>query len=105
MAWAGSERASQLPSNWKAIREKVFKRDGYRCKWKNVYGERCPSDAEECDHIGSNSDHSMENLRALCHYHHSLHTAEQSAVSRARKRARVRNKFRRAETHPGLIGP
>lgn len=101
MAWNNQGRT--LPSNWSSLRKKVFRRDGDRCTWRNVYGDRCKAPAEECDHIGRNDDHSMSNLRSLCHHHHSLHTAAQSAASRARRRKEVSKKFRRTEAHPGLL--
>lgn len=100
MGW--SERRD-LPADWSSIRLKVFKRDGYRCTWITDYDERCPSAAEECDHIGSSADHSMSNLRSLCRYHHGVRTGIQGAEAKAKRTKKISSMFRRTELHPSDI--
>lgn len=96
--WDASDRRSRLPGDWAKRRAQVFKRDGYRCVWVER-GKRCTEDATDCDHIIPNDDHGLENLRALCAAHHDIKTREDLAA----KRREIRQRFRRTETHPGLV--
>lgn len=88
MPWAnrpGGSRRSPLPANWSQLRAMCFHRDGYRCVATTLQGERCPERATDCDHIGPHDDHSLSNLRSLCHRHHALITARQAAAARPRR--------------------
>lgn len=97
MPWSGSNRKRTLPSNWATLRIAVLRRDGWECQW--VTGGRiCAAAANQCDHIGDPLDHSMENLRALCAWHHGKRSGSQGAkASNARPSAR-----RPPEAHPGI---
>jgi len=95
---SSSRRSSPLPKGWSAIRLAVLKRDRYICK----YVRGCTNRANEVDHINDPMDHSMANLRAICHQHHLIRTAMQaSSVARAN---RVRYPRKRPQSsHPGII--
>ena len=95
-----SRRTTPLPPDWHKRKQAVFARDGYRCTWIRSDGKRCYNETElECDHIGDNEDHELENLRTLCKQHHmsrsGLQGAEMSVLSRKRR-------FERAKRHPGV---
>lgn len=96
----GQRRSTPLPVDWAARREAVIARDRC-CRWILENGRRCHVSINlECDHIGSNTDHSLENLQALCRYHHSIKTAKQGW------RAAVKNRPQRKrppEKHPGIL--
>jgi len=96
-------KGRDLPSNWSKIRLAVLKRDQQRCTYRNIYDERCKREAEEVDHIKDNDDHSMSNLRAMCHHHHALHTGQQAAEARQRNKEKVSQRLRRTEQHPGEL--
>jgi 5-methylcytosine-specific restriction endonuclease McrA len=80
----------------------VRRRDGYRCTWRDDYGQRCDGDADEVDHIVPGDDHGDSNLRSLCTYHHAKKSAHEGGAANAKRRAKITKKFRRNETHPGL---
>ena len=63
---------------------------------------RCSAPATEVDHIKNNDDHSLENLRGLCHEHHAQKTQSESWASRARRMRQVKSSFRRSEEHPAF---
>lgn len=103
--WDSSNRSSRLPGNWDSIRQKVRKRDDYQCTWTDrVEGERvrCPGPADDVDHIKPGDDHSLENLRSLCHAHHARKTSREGHFANWAQRREIHKKFRRTETHPGL---
>lgn len=88
--WSGrsaTSRSEELPSDWLAIRKRVFDRDGYQCTWIMPSGTRCPNLPHTADHIGSKWDHRDENLRTLCEAHNSKRTAKQGAQEAAARRA------------------
>lgn len=94
-AWSNSNRRAELPPNWSSIRRRILDRDGHRCTWTE-HGHRCTETTRlEVDHAGDPNDHTDDNLRTLCHPHHSRHTAAQSAAGRTPTR-------RPPERHPGL---
>jgi 5-methylcytosine-specific restriction protein A len=96
--WKGSNRRAELPADWEtAIRPRILARDGYQCTWIED-GVRCTARATDVDHIGDKHDHSDENLRGICDWHHKKRTAAQGNAARKR----VPEK-RRPEPHPGLI--
>jgi len=104
--WDSSNRSSRLPGNWDSIRQTVRKRDGYQCTWVDIVeGKRvrCPRPADDVDHIKPGDDHSPQNLRSLCHPHHATKTSWEGHRANAAQRSKVHKKFRRTETHPGLI--
>jgi 5-methylcytosine-specific restriction protein A len=103
MGWETSDRREHLPSDWRELRQKRFEIDGFRCTYENVYGERCPAPAEECDHIGNRNDHRIAMLRSLCKFHHGQKTSAQGALAAAAERRRHNSRFRREERHPGLL--
>lgn len=100
MAWSkNSRRRSELPPDWPAIRAQVLGRDRGECQHPLTFGGKCGRPANEVDHRDDPSDHSLENLQALCHEHHAVKTHAQSRAavipSPARRRA--------AEAHPGAL--
>lgn len=103
MAWEGSTRKASLPPDWEWRRGKTFERDGYRCTAIDPNtGERCPERATDCDHKGNRLDHSLENLTSLCSWHHDRKSGTQGAEAQNARRAKVRQRYRRVEKHPGL---
>lgn len=101
--WQNSDRRQHLPSNWTTLRKQRFRMDGFRCTHRNDAGQRCPSPAEECDHIGDRTDHRIEMLRSLCRYHHGKKTGAQGAWATHAVRRKNAQKFKRVEAHPGLL--
>jgi 5-methylcytosine-specific restriction endonuclease McrA len=62
--WHGSTRRLRLPSNWAALRTTVLDRDALcRVCLREV--------ATEVDHIDPGDDHSLSNLRGICHGCHA----------------------------------
>lgn len=82
----------------------MLRRDGYRCTVKLTYGERCPEPATDVDHIVPNDDHSLDNLRAICEWHHDKKSGSEGARAAHFRRRAISKKLRRpVETHPGLL--
>ena len=100
MGWETSNRREDLPSNWKAIRLKVLKRDSYRCQGRFSDGKPCDRKAEEVDHIGDKRNHSLSNLRSLCSWHHGKRTSAQGHAANAKLKKMNSQRFRRDEDHP-----
>lgn len=95
----GSYRTSPLPANWTQLKRATHKRDGYQCTWIEHDGSRCTVTTDlECDHIGDRDDHSIDNLRTLCTWHHAKRTAAQAVAARLRH-----TRARPPRRHPGLI--
>lgn len=101
--WQGSDRRNRLPADWPKIRKRILKRDGHRCRTLDQDGERCPELATEVDHVRRGDIHEDWNLAAICTWHHGKKSAREGALEAAKKRAATRRKFRRSETHPGLL--
>lgn len=101
--WEGSDRRSRLPKDWPKIRLRVLRRDEGQCTALTQAGERCDSLASDVDHIRPGDDHSMENLRSLCSYHHKVKSSREGAAAKNAKRRAIEKKFRRTEQHPGLL--
>ncbi|MEU7570315.1 hypothetical protein [Micromonospora sp. NPDC049240] len=59
--------------------------------------------AVDVDHIIPGNDHSRSNLRALCEWHHDKKSGAEGAAARAAAIRRTSKKFKRTETHPGLL--
>lgn len=85
-AWQGSNRRSELPPNWPAIRAAVLERDGYRCR-EIMIDERCPLRANEADHLGDPHDHSLGNLVAKCGRHHLQKTGAEGGRRKRQQRS------------------
>lgn len=100
--WAGSNRREQLPANWQTIRRLTLRRDDHRCTWRHE-GVRCPEVATDVDHIRPGNDHADENLRSLCGFHHLKKSSAEGGAARAAIWRRNNRKFRRTESHPGLL--
>lgn len=99
MAWEGSTRKERLPEDWSLRRVRVLRRDGYRCQWRMSTGAPCGELANQVDHVIAGDDHGLDNLQALCRYHHARKSsAEGNAAHRARPTQR-----RPSEAHPGMI--
>jgi 5-methylcytosine-specific restriction protein A len=98
--WANSNRARRLPPNWAAIRQRILRRDGWRCTWvEHGSNIRCAAPATEVHHINADDDHSAANLASLCSYHHHKVTSAEANAARHS----VSNR-RPLEQHPGLTG-
>jgi len=99
MAWESSDRKARLPSDWSTRRVRVLRRDGYKCQARDSLGVLCGAPANQADHIEPGDDHSLENLRALCRWHHARKSSAEGAAAR-RPRARMQ---REPEAHPGML--
>ncbi|MGW5122983.1 HNH endonuclease [Streptomyces sp. NPDC004069] len=93
-------RTTPRPRGWKALRAQVLARDDHQCTWIDD-GQRCTTEGTDVDHIGDPEDHSTNNLRTLCEYHHRKRTALQARAARGELPSRQRP----APQHPGLITP
>ena len=100
MAWATSDRKSRLPANWPSLRAAVFERCKGRCEVLKKDGSRCYDRATECDHIKAGDDHSLENLRGICKWHHARKSAQEGVDA---KRALNEILYRKPEIHPGIL--
>ncbi len=84
----------------RAVRRKVFDRDGERCTFVDAHGRRCSSRKFlELDHIiprarGGTDDE--DNLRVRCRTHNALHAEDVFGKSHVRARVHVRQRKRTA---------
>ena len=101
--WQGSNRRDRLPANWNTLRQRVHRRDGSRCKVYLSDGTQCNAPAVDVDHIQRGDDHSLENLRCICDYHHKAKSAQEGGRAYQAKMRKSKAKFRREEMHPGLL--
>lgn len=104
MAWESSTRSKRLPSDWTKRRKVVLRRDGYQCTVMVSENERCPTYADEVDHVVRGDNHSYDNLASICKYHHGLKT--QVEAKEAAKVAREEFKAQHGRPtvpHPGLV--
>ena len=99
MAWDTSDRKARLPSDWSTRRVRVLRRDGYKCQARDSLNVMCGEPANQVDHIKPGDDHSLENLQALCRWHHARKSSAEGAAAR---RPRPRQ-AREPEQHPGLL--
>ena len=75
---------------WRKIRLDVLKRDGFQCRAINaVTGERCTAKATDIDHINGPSN-DLNNLVALCGYHHRRKTSSETARKNRESLQRLR---------------
>ncbi len=99
MAWSGSDRRSQLPRNWAAIRRRIIRRDEGRCTALYSDGRRCELPGTDVDHIVPGDDHRDVNLRLLCPWHHQHKSSSEGGTAAALTRVSI-HKPRPA--HPAL---
>lgn len=94
--WAGSNRQSRLPSNWRTeIRPAVLGPTGQRpCQIRWDAG--CTGNGTQVDHIRPGDDHSLGNLQPACEYCHGKKSSAEGNAARPRT---ARPKPR----HPGLL--
>jgi len=97
--WKNSNRVNELPSNWKQLRQVVLLRDGYQCTHVDDY-VRCAQRATDVDHIVHGNNHSLNNLRSLCNWHHARKSSAEGNQSPNRRRESIR---RPKPAHPGLL--
>jgi DNA-binding Xre family transcriptional regulator len=100
--WAGSTRRATLPKDWDKRRAVVLRRDPHctcpgckRCHPLNAtYADAgCRRCSTDCDHIGDRHDHSLGNLRGLCHPCHTQHTHQQSDATKAVRALRLQHRL------------
>lgn len=103
MAWETSDRRSRLPADWPRIRQRILRRDGHRCTHLDEDGLRCPDRATDVDHVRAGDDNADSNLTSLCSAHHRVKSSREGGAAMAAKRRQIDKKFRRQETHPGLL--
>lgn len=96
MAW--SRNRPPLPTDWDARRRLVFARDGFVCQLS--YEGVCAGQATEVDHVDRNDDHSLNNLRAVCHPCHRQRT--QAQATEATRKLWAQTRVPRPK-HPGLL--
>lgn len=101
MPWETSHRRAELPANWQLLRIRVLRRDGYRCQARDSRGLPCGRPANQVDHIIAGRNDSLDNLQALCRWHHARKSSAEGNA--ARRRARTTANV--SERHPGLIDP
>lgn len=99
MAWEGSTRRARLPRNWRTLRLRVLRRDGYICQARFSEGQLCGQPATDVDHIEPGDDHSMGNLRALCAWCHRQKSAHEGGTAAGLKRVSTE---RPKPTHPAF---
>lgn len=66
-------------------------------------GRLCLDPAVDVDHIKAGDDHTLENLRCICDWHHKAKSAREGAMAYNRKINKAKRSFRRTEVHPGLV--
>ena len=98
MAWQ-TDRKDRLPSDWSTRRVRALRRDGYKCRARDSTGALCGAPANQADHIIPGDDHDLDNIQALCRWHHAR---KSSAEGNAARRPRL-TMAREPERHPGLI--
>ena len=97
--WQNSNRVNELPRNWKQLRLQVLVRDGYQCTHIDDY-TRCTQRATDVDHIEHGNNHSLNNLRSLCNWHHARKSSAEGNQSPNRQRETIR---RPQPAHPGML--
>ncbi|MFJ8394400.1 HNH endonuclease [Streptomyces sp. NPDC094144] len=82
MAWASSNRRSELPPNWPTLRARVIKRDRGLCQGVLAEGALCGHPGTDVDHIRPGNDHTLGNLQLLCAWCHKAKTQRESQAWR-----------------------
>ena len=98
MGFETSSRKRAFPRDWAFRRRLVLERAGFRCVYvRQDTGLPCGAKANQCDHIhpGVNGvyDDSLDNLQALCAYHHLVKSKGEggrAAVEHRRERVRAK---------------
>jgi 5-methylcytosine-specific restriction endonuclease McrA len=98
MAWEGSTRRERLPKDWPKIRRRIIRRDK-SCVWPMSDGTKCSAEGTDVDHIIPGDDHSEENLRLLCKWHHQKKSSSEGGRAAALTRVTIN---RPKPTHPAL---
>lgn len=96
MRWKNSHRKERFNPDWTRIRHEILERDRFACQWPVTdefgFTHICAQPANEVDHkvraTNGVDDDSPENLWALCQYHHSQKTAQESTEQRRMNRER-----------------
>lgn len=88
-----------MPPGWYKIRLRILERDGYQCTHirQDSTGGRCPEKATDVDHIIPGDDHSDDNLRSLCGYHHRIKSSSEGGSAVHKKANKPKPK------HPGQV--
>ncbi|KTR04354.1 hypothetical protein NS184_12130 [Curtobacterium luteum] len=97
--WATSDRRSRLPADWRRRRAAVLAHARRWCQALDSLGGRCNEHATDCDHVEHGDDHSLDNLHALCRWHHARKSSAEGASARRPKAAPTWA----PEPHPGLV--
>ncbi len=91
-AWCGAECLKQvrLLCDWNYIRNRIRRRDKWKCQWPMADGQICGKYAKDVDHIIELADggsfHDPSNLRALCEDHHDKKTIMMRKARAERKK-------------------
>lgn len=100
MAWDTSTRRQRLPKNWKQLRQQVFTRDRNLCQIRSEEtGYICGEPATEVDHIVAGDDHHLNNLQAICTWHHRRKSSAEGNAAKVKYESR----YRKPESHPGAL--
>jgi 5-methylcytosine-specific restriction endonuclease McrA len=94
-----SARRQELPHDWDTIRKRVLDRDNHQCQHRRSSGRICGQPANQVDHWRDRDDHRDEALWALCRWHHTQKTQQESADARRQILAKTRHPIERP---PGL---
>lgn len=93
--WGSSDRRQELPPSWHQIRQRILRRDNYKCQ---INGPHCAGQATEVDHIVRGTNHEETNLQAACRPCHARKTSRELLDVQRRMRAQ---RLRPQERHPG----
>jgi 5-methylcytosine-specific restriction endonuclease McrA len=91
-AWCSSDCLREVRSrcDWNYIRNKVRRRDRWRCQWLMADGTICGQRGTDVDHIIELADGGsfwkLENLRLLCCPHHKTKTVMSRRARAERKK-------------------
>jgi len=97
-AWCSKECLIEVRSrcDWNYIRNKVRRRDKWKCQWPMADGTICGAHGTDVDHIIELADggsfHDLNNLRTLCSPHHKVKTAASRRARAERKKAEKKAK-------------
>lgn len=95
MGFETSTRKRHFPHDWRKRRQLVLERAGFKCEYvREDTGLRCNAPANQCDHIQHGVDgvydDALDNLQALCEYHHLVKSKREGAlVAHERRRKRL----------------
>jgi len=110
MPWETSRRRKD-PPGWSKIRTAVLTRANGMCEHTHLEESpqgsttlRCTYPAQDVDHIvnvANGGSNSLDNLQALCDWHHKRKT--QTEAQAARKAKGIQTERRATPRHPGLL--